>query len=107
MKKSTSISEALQHLISNGYQLAESQIACLPEEAILSDDWRLDSVHQVPPGQETRAKTLVIAVSSARRRLKLVFIENLLPKSDFSPMTILRRLFPPSQRPGILIYPAA
>lgn len=107
MKKSTSISEALQHLISNGYQLAESQMSSLPEEAILSDDWRLDSVHQIPPGQESRAKTLVIAVSSVRRHLKLVFVENLLPKSDFSPMTILRRLFPLNQRPGTLIHPAA
>ncbi|MDO8365281.1 MAG: hypothetical protein Q7T20_00700 [Saprospiraceae bacterium] len=90
MQQNQSVSEALQTLESKGYHLADA-IADQPEESIQSNDWHLDSVHKV---QEEGRNALLIAVSSASRRLKLVFVELTFSRSDFSPITLLRKLFP-------------
>ena len=90
MQQNQSISEALQSLESKGYHLAD-HLSPQPDESIQSNDWRLDSVHKV---QEDGRNALLIAVSSASRRLKLVFVEFTHSLSDFSPVTLLRKLFP-------------
>jgi hypothetical protein len=94
MKQGPSLAETLHHLTSNGYQIADPHIPTHASESIHSDDWRLDSMYQVQKEQELPSKALVIAVSSSRRHLKLVFVEDMIPKHDFSPMGLLRRLFP-------------
>ncbi len=91
MEYRTSLSEILQTLASKGYRLADEQIAAFPDEPLQSDDWRLDSVQRV---LQEQGKTLVIAVSSTRRHMKLVFVEILSSFNDFLPITLLRRLFP-------------
>jgi len=98
MKYRNSLSEALQNLVSKGYSLADAQL----EESFQSNDWRLDSVEQV---SQEQGKTLVIAVSSASRKMKLVFVEALTSITDFSPMTLLRRLFPMHQGSGFQVSP--
>lgn len=90
MQQKQSVTEALQTLEAKGYHLAD-KLTDQPEESIRSEDWRLDSVQKV---HEEGRSALLIAVSSARRRLKLVFVESVFSKSDFSPMTLLRKLFP-------------
>ncbi len=90
MQQSQSVSEALQTLEAKGYHLADT-LTEQPEESIQSNDWRLDSVQKV---QEEGRNSLLIAVSSASRRLKLVFVESTFSMSDFSPVTLLRKLFP-------------
>lgn len=102
-KHRKSLSETLKKLISSGYRLADAQIAALPDESLHSDDWRLDAVEQIRQGQE---KALVIAVSSVRRCMKLIFVEVLLPQNDFSLMTLLRRLFPMRQKANLSYLPA-
>lgn len=94
MQQNQSVSEALQNLEAKGYHLADT-LADQPEESIRSNDWRLDSVQQV---KEEGKNSLLIAVSSASRRLKLVFVESTFSKSDFSPMNLLRKLFPRRNR---------
>ena len=94
-----SLSDTLRNLMSSGYRLADDQI----DESLQSDDWRLDSVEQI---RQEQGKTLVIAVSSVRRCMKLIFVEVLLPQRDFSLMTLLRRLFPMRQRAGMSLAPA-
>ena len=96
MSTVSSLSETLQNLTSKGYQLADKTLA--PDESIQSGDWRLDSVEQVRQDDKRGTRALVIAVSSASRHLKLVFVEVLLPKVQFNPMTLLRRLFPGKSR---------
>ncbi len=66
----------------------------MPGQAIQSNDWRLDSVQQVRREQNNGNSALVIAVSSHQQRMKLVFVEAMQHKSDFSPMNLLRKLFP-------------
>jgi len=95
MKQRSTLSEILQNLSSKGYRLADEQMAEFPEESLQSNDWRLDSVEEV---SQEQGKTLVIAVSSASRRMKLVFVEMLTSLTDFSPITLLRRLFPMQNR---------
>lgn len=90
MQQNQSVTEALQRLENKGYHLADT-LSEPADESIQSSDWRLDSVQQV---QEEGKNSILIAVSSASRRLKLVFVEYTFSKSDFSPMTLLRRLFP-------------
>lgn len=90
MPQNQSVSEALQNLQAKGYHLADA-LAEQPDESIQPNDWRLDSVQKV---QEEGRNALLIAVSSASRRLKLVFVESSFSMSDFSPMTLLRKLFP-------------
>lgn len=91
MKQRKVLSETLQKLMSNGYRLADDHIATLPDESIQSDDWRLDAVEKV---KQEQGGVIVIAVSSVRRCMKLIFVETLLPQTDFSLMALLRRLFP-------------
>ncbi len=94
MQQSQSVTEALQTLEAKGYHLADS-ISDQPDESIQSNDWRLDSVQKV---QDDGKNALLIAVSSASRRLKLVFVESTFSISDFSPVTLLRKLFPKKSR---------
>jgi hypothetical protein len=94
MPQKQSFSEAIQSLEAKGYHLADT-LSTQPDESIQSNDWRLDSVQKV---QEDGRNALVIAVSSASRRLKLVFVESTFSMSDFSPMTLLRKLFPKKNR---------
>ena len=99
MTKSTSLPDALQNLTAKGYHLADRQIIDLPDQSIQSNDWRLDSVQQVRQEQQNGPSSLVvIAVSSVHHRLKLVFVEAMQHKSDFSPMNLLRNLFPIFQK---------
>lgn len=90
MQQKQSVSEVLQTLEAKGYHLAEPVVP-KPEEPGQPNDWRLDSVQEV---KEEGKNSLLIAVSSASRRLKLVFVESTFSKSDFSPMNLLRKLFP-------------
>lgn len=90
MQQQQSVSEALQTLEAKGYHLADT-LTEQPDGSIQSNDWRLDSVHKV---QDDGRNALLIAVSSASRRLKLVFVESTFSKADFSPVTLLRKLFP-------------
>lgn len=98
MKQRTSLSETLQNLTSQGYRLVADLLAEFPEQSIRSDDWRLDSVEQV---RQENGNTLVIAVSSTSRRMKLVFVEMLTSITEFSPITLLRQLFPMQQRTDV------
>ncbi|MBL7810086.1 MAG: hypothetical protein JNN28_19855 [Saprospiraceae bacterium] len=90
MQQSQSMSEALRNLEAKGYHLADTHTDH-PEESAQPNDWRLDSVQKV---HEEGKNALLIAVSSASRRLKLVFLESTFSPSDFSPLTLLRKLFP-------------
>lgn len=90
MPQNQSVSEALQNLQAKGYHLADT-LNEQPDESIQPNDWRLDSVQKV---QEEGRNALLIAVSSTSRRLKLVFVESSFSMADFSPMTLLRKLFP-------------
>ena len=89
MQQNQTVSEALQTLEAKGYHLADA-LGDQPDESIQSSDWRLDSVQKV---QEDGRNALLIAVSSASRRLKLVFVESTFSIADFSPVTLLRKLF--------------
>lgn len=90
MHHKLTVSEALQSLKAKGYHLADTA-AEQPEESPQPNDWRLDSVHKV---QEEGKKALLIAVSSASRSSKLVFVESTFSASDFSPLNLFRKLFP-------------
>lgn len=94
MVEQKSLPEVLHQLSAKGYQFADAQFASTPPESIQSDDWKLDEVRQIKPSPSTTGKALVIAVSSAKRRLKLVFVEVVTTQQDFSPIHLLRRLFP-------------
>lgn len=94
MERFFSLPDAIQHLQKKGYRLADSNVASMSDDAIQSEDWRLDSVHQIKQNPSSQMKALVIAVSSMRKQMKLVFVEVLMPKSDFTPLTLLKRLFP-------------
>lgn len=101
MKHRSSLSDTLQNLNAKGYSLV-TQAEPTPDESLYSDDWRLDSVEKIRDDQEN---ILVIAVSSVSRCMKLIFVETLLPKSDFSLMTVLRRLFPMQQKMNLQLSP--
>lgn len=94
MPLSTALGEVLQQLSAAGYQFADARIAAMPDESIQASDWRLDALHRVISGVDQDQKVLVIAVSSRQRKLKLLFVEVVDPHTDFSPMTLMRRLFP-------------
>lgn len=99
MIKSISLPDALQNLSAKGYHLADSQTMDMPNPSIQSNDWRLDSVQQVRPEEQNGAPSLVvIAVSSVHHHLKLVFVEVMQHKIEFSPMNLLRKLFPIFQK---------
>ncbi|MBX2890155.1 MAG: hypothetical protein KF734_04460 [Saprospiraceae bacterium] len=99
MKHHKSLSETIQNLTSKGYQLADTHI----DTSIHSEDWRLDSVEKI---HHNKGNALVIAVSSVQRCLKLVFVEVIFSPRDFSPMTLLRRLFPMRQKETLPYAPA-
>ncbi|HOY04526.1 MAG TPA: hypothetical protein PLO67_03925 [Saprospiraceae bacterium] len=101
MTYSSSLSETLQNLAVKGYRITDLEHLAIPEDAIQSHDWRLDAMHHVKTGSSREPQTLVIAVSSAHKHLKLAFVRELLSKQDFSPLTLLRRLFPTHKRSGI------
>jgi len=94
-----SLPETLQSLMQFGYRLADARIAELSNEALQSDDWRLDRVMQIK-GEDKSTMVLVIAVSSIVRELKLVFVEVMDPLAPFTPLQLVRRLFPMDHRPG-------
>ena len=91
-KKPVPLSSALEQLAAQGYHIAdETQFFAQPDESIRSADWRLDLVQ---PATEEGRKAMVIAVSSASRRLKVVFVEYVLSITDFWPTDLLQKLFP-------------
>ena len=90
MQQHPSVSEALQTLENEGYHVVETD-PTQPTESIESNDWRLDAIHTV---KEKGSNALFIAVSSASKRLKLVFVETAYSLSDYSPVSLLRKLFP-------------
>ncbi|MBU6339894.1 MAG: hypothetical protein KGS48_00245 [Bacteroidetes bacterium] len=94
MIQHNSLPDLLQSMAQKGYQFADAHVAAMPPESIQSDDWRLDSVQQVYQDPKKQVKALVIAVSSEKRRMKLVFVEVSSPQEAFNPMHLLRRLFP-------------
>ena len=100
MTYSSSLSETLQNLAVKGYRITDLEHLAIPEDAIQSHDWRLDAMHHVKTESSRGPQTLVIAVSSAHKHLKLAFVRELLSKQDFSPLTLLRRLFPTHKRSG-------
>lgn len=74
--------------------MADAKIAAMPSESIQSEDWKLDVARQVRHEQYPNHKVLVIAVSSRRRDMKLLFVEVVFPGVEFSPLQLLKRLFP-------------
>ncbi len=97
MDTKESLAEVLHHLNDQGYRLADADIAALPNESIQSTDWRLEKAYRLPQpsdADESTDSVYVIAVSSAKRFLKLIFVEVRFPHDDFSPLTLMRRLFP-------------
>jgi hypothetical protein len=92
---SLSLSEILQQLIEKGYQLADLDYSPRVDEN-LPHDWHLDTVKKVINDEHSNTLSIVIAVSSGSRSTKLVFVEPLDTQqvSNFSPMNLLRRLFP-------------
>ncbi|MEI6410528.1 MAG: hypothetical protein WCR52_14155 [Bacteroidota bacterium] len=94
MIEQKSLPEVIYQLSAKGYQLADVQFPSTPPDSIQSDDWKLDEVRQIKPAPNNTGKVLVIAVSSTKRRMKLVFVEVITAKQDFSPIHLLRRLFP-------------
>jgi hypothetical protein len=101
MTYSASLSETLQNLAFHGYRITDLEHLAMPEDAIQSHDWRLDALHHVKMESSLGPQTLVIAVSSAHKHLKLAFVREMLSKQDYSPLTLLRRLFPTNKRSGI------
>lgn len=89
MQKYSSVTTALQSLEAKGYHLADTLAE--PDDAIRSHDWRLDSVDKI---REEGKNSILIAVSSTNRRLKLVFVEYGFSSGEFSPVNLLRKLFP-------------
>lgn len=101
MTHHASLSETLLNLTTKGYRIADLEHLTVPEEAIQSHDWRLDALHHVKTGPGVEPLALVIAVSSAHKHMKLAFVRELLTKQDFSPLTLLKRLFPQHRRSGV------
>ena len=92
IKKAVPLSSALEELAAQGYHIAdENKFFAQPAESIESTDWRLDLVQ---PANEEGRNAMVIAVSSASRRLKVVFVEHVLSITDFWPTDLLQKLFP-------------
>jgi hypothetical protein len=92
------LSGTLQYLLNNGYQLADAGIAAMPPEAIQSDDWKLDKVHRFKAESQQAGQVLLIAVSSNLRNMRLLFVEVVTSPGEFSPINLVRRLFPSSLR---------
>ena len=91
-KPTVPLTSALESLAAQGYRIAdEGKFFEQPEESIKSADWRLDSLQ---PADEDGRNAMVIAVSSASRHLKIVFVEYVLSMTDFWPTDLLQKLFP-------------
>jgi hypothetical protein len=91
-KKTVPLNSALEELAAQGYHIAdESTFFGQPDESIKSVDWRLDLVQ---PASSDGRNAMVIAVSSANKRLKVVFVEYVLSITDFWPTDLLQKLFP-------------
>lgn len=91
-KKPLPLSTTLEELAAQGYHIAdETAFFAQPEESIKSSDWRLDLVQ---PASADGRNAMIIAVSSASRRLKVVFVEYVLSITDFWPTDLLQKLFP-------------
>lgn len=92
IKRPVPLSSTLEQLAAQGYHIAdETKFFEQPLESIQSTDWRLDLVQ---PASEEGRNAMVIAVSSASRRLKVVFVEYVLSITDFWPTDLLQKLFP-------------
>jgi hypothetical protein len=100
MTNHPSLSETLFNLSTKGYHITDLEQMTLPEDAIQSNDWRLDALHHVKIEKGKGPLAVVIAVSSAHKHMKLAFVRELLTKQDFSPLTLLKRLFPQSRKSG-------
>lgn len=101
MTHDASLSETLLTLATKGYRITDLEHLNLPEEAIQSHDWRLDALHHVKKGPGQEPPTVVIAVSSANKHLKIAFVRELLTKQDFSPLLLLKRLFPQQRKAAV------
>jgi hypothetical protein len=95
---SSSLAEALQCFFTKGYRLADAKFAEMPHEQIQSDDWKLDTVQRFKPDQRKAGQVLLIAVSSTQKGMRLVFVEVVAAPGEFTPMHLVRRLFPTSTR---------
>ncbi len=92
IKQPVPLSITLEQLAAQGYHIAdERQFFEQPMESVQSADWRLDLVQ---PAKEDGRNAMVIAVSSASKRLKVVFVEYVLSITDFWPTDLLQKLFP-------------
>jgi hypothetical protein len=96
-KKPVALSSALEQLAAEGYHIADKHDFFEKPEAssAAAEDWKLDLVQ---PAKEDGRNAMVIAVSSASRRIKLVFVEYFLSMSDFWPTDLLQKLFPKSKQ---------
>ena len=91
-KKPVPLHTTLEQLAAQGYHIAdESTFFDQPAESIQSTDWRLDLLQ---PAKEEGRSAMVIAVSSAQKSLKVVFVEYVLSMADFWPTELLQKLFP-------------
>jgi hypothetical protein len=91
-KKLVPLNSTLDELAAKGYHIAdETTFFAQPVESIQSTDWRLDLVQ---PATEEGRNAMIIAVSSASRHLKVVFVEYVLSITDFWPTDLLQKLFP-------------
>ena len=71
-KQAIPLNNTLEKLASQGYQIADKTIFFeQAETAVRSADWRLDMVQPVKSDDQN---ALVIAVSSASKHLKIVFV---------------------------------
>jgi hypothetical protein len=92
IKEPVPLSITLETLAAQGYHIADETIFFeQPDASIQSADWRLDLVQ---PASSDGRNAMVIAVSSASKRLKLVFVEYVLSITDFWPTDLLQKLFP-------------
>lgn len=98
MLKNTPLIDILFQFQEKGYRLADSEVAAMTDDDIQSNDWRLDKVIQVRNLQHIDTPVVVMAVSSAGRNMKLLFVEVLYPGTEFTPIQLLRRLFPTKNR---------
>lgn len=91
-KRPLPLSSTLETLAAQGYHIVdEHKFFEEPAENVQSPDWRLDMVQ---PANEAGRSSMVIALSSTSRRLKVVFVEQVLSITDFWPTDLLQKLFP-------------
>ncbi len=103
MSKNAQLNDILNQFYAQGYQFADSGIAAMSNEAIQSNDWRLDQIRQVYNERHRDSPVMVMAVSSAAKGMRLLFVEVLYPGTEFSPLQLLKRLFPLRNRPAVRV----